>query len=812
MRKYLRSLMVIALTLIGLWYPTVTQAQETLLRWKNGDSLSGKLMDSKSGTIRWKSPYFADVLNVDITVLDSIVFSKQPTPVTGTFRVGTISGDFWTADIVDSDENTFLFSNNRYGKFRVNRDMIYSLENQEHSNLIFDGSQLTSWLPPDQDETKKQTQQPNNNPTGWYPEMGGKPRTDRSKTSLYYPIKWPKRYEIDFEIASISSPPGFVFSLGKNLYQALRIETWAKELVVVQGVLYEPILQIKPDHRSYRLRIAYDQDTQVLKVFDENGNLLLKLDEVVQTTEVPGAYIYNRGQDLAVRRLRIYHQPEDIKHQQVDFSKPRVHMMNGEVFHGKLFVENGDAYVLNTDGRRSDVNIKQVDRVVMPGRRLKKVDQHMALTYIDGAVINGQVEQLKTDRVVMRTNFAEDVIVCSLDGVSELRLESIGKTKHPIEAYDKMYFPTGSLRGQVIFDTNEKSSIQWLPIGTSEPVRIANNLSPRIERNNKHVSRLHQFDVKTFPHLMHLKNGEVIPCQVVSYDKVRINFVSPFVKATQIDSKHIKGIEFSRGKTHSRKENRNPITITGGNKHRIILEDGRILEGKMRRTKAGNLEIEVDTGNPQEKIEIVFSGGNAIENDAVALKHAVELMFDPLEIKDTELDVKLERALTVPRFNRDNPSKHILVAKNGDMKRGDFISFNGEIIRFSSNLQTHNIPIERVARIVDISVDQTEQPKHDEEPVNNQEAQEHQKPDNQQLKTNQDLVRFALIHNPIMIFEPIGVKGEKFIGHSQIYGEVSIPVNSIQYIHFGDKAKSFKSVFEQWVVRLAKEPDYGSDR
>ena len=806
MRKCLRITMVIVLTLVGLWFHTTTQAQETLLRWKNGDSLSGKLMDSKSGTIRWKSPYFADTLSVDIAVLDSVVFSKQLTPVTGTFRVGTVLGDFWTADIIDSDEVDFLFSNNRHGDFRVNRDMIYSLENQQHSNLIFDGSQLSSWLSSEQKETNKEKRQTSTNPAGWYSEQGGKPRTDRSKTSLYYPLKWPKRYEIDFEIASASSPPGFVFSLGKNLYQALRIETWAKELVVVQGTLYEPILEIKPHHRSYRLRIAYDQDTQVLKVFDENGNLLLKLDEVRQTTAVPGVYVYNRGQDLAVKRLRIYHQPEDFKHQQIDFSKPRVHMMNGEIFHGKLFVENGRAYVRNTEGRRSDVDIKQVDRVVMPGRSLKEVDKRMALTYIDGSVINGQVEQLNNDTVVMRTNFAEESIVCSLDGVSEFRFGSSGRTKQSVNAYDKMIFPTGSLRGQVIFDSNEKSSIQWLPIGTSEPVRIANNRAPRIERNNKYISRLNQFDVKTYPHLMHLKNGEVIPCQVVSCDKVRVNFVSPFVKATHIDSKHIKGIEFSRGKTHSRKENRNPITITGGNKHRIILEDGRILEGKMRRTKAGNLEIEVHTGDLDEKIEITLADGNVIDNDAAALKLAVELMFDPLETKEAELDAKLERALTIPRFNRDNPSKHILVAKNGDMKRGDFIGFNGKIIQFSYSLQTHEIPIDRVARIVDIRVDDTEQS------TNNEEPQEHRNVDTQQVELQPDLVRFALIHNPILIFEPIGVKGERFIGKSQIYGEVSVPVNSIQYIHFGEKAKSFKSVFANWVVRSAQEPEYDSER
>ena len=799
MRKGTSNLMVIVLTLIGLWVHNTTQAQETLLLWKNGDSLSGKLMDSsKSGTIRWQSPYFVDDLNVDISALDSIVFSKQPAPIRGTFRGGTISGDLWTADIIDSDNDTFLFSNNRYGQFRVNREMIYSLENREHSNLIFDGSQLVSWSLPEAGTSP--------NGAGWHPEQGGKPHTDRSKTSIYYPIKWPKRYEIDFEVASTSSPPGFVFALGKNLYQALRIETWAKELVVVQGTLYEPILQIKPDHRSYRLRIAYDQDTQVLKVFDENGNLLLKLDEVSQTTNAPGAYVYNRGQNLSVQRLRIYSQPEEFKNQAVDFTKPRVHMMNGEVFHGKLFVKKNNAYILNADGTRTDTDIKQVDRVVMPGRKLKEADQHMALTYIDGSTVNGKVLQMHTNSVSMQTNFANEPMTCSLDGVSELRLETKTKIKQPTGAYDKMFFPTGILRGHITFDTDEKANIQWLPTGASEPVRIANNLSPRIERNNKHVSRRNQFDMETFPHLMHLKNGEVIPCQIISYDTGRANFVSPFVKATHIDAKQIKGIEFSRGKTHSRKENRNPITITGGNKHRIILEDGRILEGKMHRTPTGNLEIKIDTGNPNDKIKFVFSGGNVMDNDGLALKKAVDLIFDPLETEDTSIDIKLERALTVPRFNRDNPPKHILVAKNGDMKRGNFISFDGKTIQFDSNLKTQHIPIDRVTRIVDITVADTEQSINDEAPM------EHQEPDSQQSETTQSLVRFALIHNPILIFEPIAAKDGWLLGRSPIYGDVSIPIKSIQYIHFGDKAKSFKSIFEKWVARSAKEPDFGADR
>ena len=356
----------------------------------------------------------------------------------------------------------------------------------------------------------------------------------------------------------------------------------------------------------------------------------------------------------------------------------------------------------------------------------------------------------------------------------------------------------------------------------SSPVRVANKRSIRIERNNKRVSRLQSFDVKTFPHLLHLKNGEVIPCQVLAYDETAVNFRSPFISAKNLDTKYVKGIEITRGKTHGRKENRNPITITGGEKHRIILEDGRILDALMQREEDGNVQITLEnvqiigTDKHDRQIirdnMIVVSGGFA-KNDAAALKHGVELLFDPLEIQAEKLDVKLERALTVPRFNRDNPPRHILGANNGDLLRGKLISFNGETFLFESNLKKVPIPINRVARIIDVSIKDLEKLAE-----NTKIEEEFAKEQIPSLKADDEtapalsLTRFALIHNPILIFEPVDANGETLNGGSPIYGKISIPIKSIQYIHFGDKAKSFQSVYKEWVIRSAKEPDYGDDR
>lgn len=802
MQRYLKWILAITVTITAFQFHYSIEAEE-LLRWKNGDSLAGKLLKSNSGKIRWQSPYFSDALEIDKGVLDSIVFSKETESSQGTFRIATVSGDVWTADIIDSDENTYLFSNKRFGKFRVNRSSIYSLESREHSNLLFDGSQLSSWEEPH---------------TGWYANQAGHPQTDKGKANIFYGIAWPERFEISLELGSTSRPPGFVFSLGKNLYEALRLETWVNELVVVQGTIFEPIMTIEPDRRNFSLRLAYDQTTGILEIFDVNGNPLLELNNVSPTVNTTGIYIYNRGQELTVRGLRVYRQHTKFRDQKVDFSKQRVHMMNGEVFHGKLFVDRlkqGKGYVVDTDGGRSEISLDQIDRVVQPGMVLSTTDDVSTLSYVDGGVVQGEILDLTSTGAVLKTAYADEPLTCSLDGASLLRFNSEANTEKPTEDYDRMFFLDGSLQGKIIFGSKDEFSIAWQPTGVSAPVRFADERSPRIERHSKRVSRLQPYDVTLYPHLLHLKNGEVIPCNVLSYDKDNINFRSPFISAARIASTHMKAIEFSLGKTQGRKENRNPITITGGNRHRIILEDGRILEATMQKAENGMLQIIVETGGPGENPLKVTFGGDFAANQAVALKHGVDLLFDPLEIQPEKLDVKVERALTIPRFNRENPPKHILVANNGDLKRGKLTGFNGETIQFEAKMRKSAIPLNRVARIIDISDVKATEREDPSDEIPSDEIATDQDPisspaDNSE--SNVSLVRIALIHNPILIFEPIEVRGERLYGNSSIYGEISIPVNSIQYLHFGEKAKSFKSVFSEWVVRPAIEPEYGENR
>ena len=833
MQSNLNRLLVATLALAVLWTPTIqaqkAEASQTdiqTLRWKNGDALPGNLLKSAPGVIRWSSSYFSDDLIVDIGVLDSVVFPKQSVPATEAFRVGTVSGDIWIADIVDSGEDTFLFSSARHGQFRVNREAIYSLERRVHPNLVFDGSQLTNWelrgrnIPP---PTEKLPFDVTTTRSDWYADRGGHPRTDTVKAKMFHALNWPPNFEIDLELASATRPPGFVFALGKNLYEALRLETWVNELVVVQGTLFEPVLTIQPDRRNFRLRLAYNDDTGVLEVFDFAGNLLLKLDEVGQTIEESGVYIYNRGQNLTVRRLRVYRQPVASTKQQVDASKPRVHTMNGQVVYGKLFVEKARTYVLDDDGNQFDINSQQIDRVVQPGAALVEKEHAVALTYPDGAVLHGNIAQVNPDSVLLQTAFASEPIECVFVGASLLRVEvgASSSSRSPqslgqIEDQDRLFHPSGNLRGRVHFDMEDGSFIRWKPVGASKAVRLANSRRARIERNNRRASKTYPFDTSQFRHILHLKNGEIIPCQISAYDEKTVGFQSPFISAHLIDSADVKALEFS-GRTHASyidrahsTNSKRPYTVLGNNKgnrfnnriiHRIEVKGDDNLEGFLE--KGGKIDV-------KEGEIILMIDGNKI--NIRPDQDFAEVLFDDGISKNHKLDEKLERALTVPRFNRDTPPNHILVAENGDMKRGKLLGFDGETIRFDSKLRQFSVPINRVARVVDVNSYQSSV-------ISRQLRDGSVKPepsfsltDSRQLTTdNYKEISMRLTDGSILIFEPLEIKNDTLLGRSSIYGEIKVPIESIQHLYFGDATESFEAAFAAWVVRPAKEPVFNDE-
>ena len=809
------------LLITGVGFPTVqAEKRELLLHWKNGDMLPGQLNGSDSGTIHWTSPYFLDDLVLDIRVLDSVAFPNPSVLTTGAFRIDAVSGDVWVADLIDSDDDTFLFSSKRHGQFRVKRSAIYRLdrlERQERHDFLFNGSQLTNWKSskPKKDMTNPASLFLGRMRSNWYSDADGHPRTNVAKAQIFHALNWPQRFEIELELTSDTQPPNFAFAFGEDLYQAVRLAIWKDELVAVQGTLFKSVLAVQPEQRNIRLRLAYDESTGVLKISDFAENLLLRLEGIKPTTERPGLYIQNRGEDLTVRRLGVYHQFAEPAAQQLDLSKPRVYMVNGEVIQGKLFVQKDNGYVLDTDGTRRDVDLLQVTRAVQPGMPIITSDQPVTLEYPDGVELRGELVQVNPDSVRLQTAFADEPITCSFVDASRLRFETEPTTplirgdKGGLNE-DKLFYASSSLRGRVLFNAKDTSSpIQWKSVGALKPVRLAKNRATRIKRSLQPASEASRhFDTAQFPHTLHLRSGEIVPCQIISSDGATLSFQSPFINAQRMDLASMKALEFadrthaiSRDETRPKNSKRSVrITTTKWNNaedakiQQIVVHEGgeefvidgdniKVVDGKMvlRIGNEGGLMIN-EGGLKQQPAQdwIEFAPGRPAPGF---------LSLSPRHPKqDDKKDIKLERALIVPRFSRDTPPYHILMANNGDMKRGKLLSFNGQAIQFDSKLRRSSVPMDRVARVVNVSKPE----RHPDKPA----------PPDDTLKGQ---VYVKLTDGSILVFDPLEVKDDKLLGRSPIYGAVSVPIESIESLYFGQKTKFFKDAFEEWVVRPAKE-------
>ena len=120
---------------------------------------------------------------LDVGVLDSVAFPKSSVLTTGAFRIDAVSGDVWVADLIDADDDTFLFSSKRHGQFRVKRSAIYRLdrlERQERHDFLFNGSQLTNWKSskPKKDMTNPASLFLGRMRSNWYSDAEGHPRTN----------------------------------------------------------------------------------------------------------------------------------------------------------------------------------------------------------------------------------------------------------------------------------------------------------------------------------------------------------------------------------------------------------------------------------------------------------------------------------------------------------------------------------------------------------------------------------------------------------------------------------------------------------
>ncbi len=837
------------------------------LHWRNGDAIPGELVDGDPASVRWRSPYFQDELVLDVGVLESVVFPKQAQVESGPFRVITVTGDIFTADIISADAEGFVFGAGFCEPFRVRRDEVYAIDRVVHPLLVFDGSQSSAWgvaLPegpikdleyrvydgreewprwtpgvvPDMarlipatdggfaagyidlgltdltddfamvfsgqleatrdgeysfvvssrggvklfvDGTlvglsatgkalnavvalevgfhtlrveygkvgergapaldlrwsgpafRGQSLVGINPPPAWYRGEAGHLRTDRYMASIFRGMDLPDSFVMEVELA-FEGNPSFVLGLGgdaSNLGtgpQPLRVETWENELVILQNNLFETLTVFQEGTREVSLWLAYDAERGRLSVRDGLGRKLADLDGVRSELRRSGLFLRNRSEEMTVRRLRVYPLDGRVMEEVADPGAARVHLADGRILYGQLMQESG---VASVGGRV--VELGDVDRVVLPERRMVEgASGGAVLMYSDGSFVRGSLEDIVAGRVRLRPSFVEDALDCRLDSASRLTF-GVGRLKKDKVAeqgwsqLDELRFAAGHLRGTLTFERSD-APFAWRPEGALEAVRLGNLGGGRVERWVGRVGGLEEDVERAFPHRLHLVDGEVLPCLLGSYGEGGLSFASPFASGEKVGGEHVLALEFAKRKTEEE------LARGGVGGRRLAARGGR----------------------------------------------GARFGVDP---------VRLERALTVPRFSRENPPRHLLISRLGDIKRGELKSLEDGVLVFESRKRVESVPVDRVAVMVGVGVGG----------------------EGIALGAGgvdfKRVVRVDLVDDSVMVFAAERSDGRRLMGTSLLYGAVAIPVEHIRRMSFGDfQRESLQSEFSDWVMEPAVEP------
>ena len=167
-----------------------------------------------------------------------------------------------------------------------------------------------------------------------------------------------------------------------------------------------------------------------------------------------------------------------------------------------------------------------------------------------------------------------------------------------------------------------------------------------------------------------------------------------------------------------------------------------------------------------------------------------------LSVSDT---VKQE-AMMVPRFRREQLPSHALVAGNGDVIRGQIDAATQKLVRFSTGLESHDVPTERLQAILWLAKPKPEVKKEDSSPaLATPPAAKPEPPANTHWITLDDQTSLVL--------QVDSFTSDKVVGHSDLWGTVDIPPSRISAMRWAARPPNaaLKSYLDWQLVR-APEP------
>lgn len=536
--------------------PSSTPAPpEVLLRWRNGDELSGRLLEGPDGSVRLSSATFAAPLDLRPGQLSGLRFGTGdvgPIVETSDFELTLKNSDRLRGGILAIDEAAITFTCDQISDpFVIPREAIVRVARIGKEGGAFSGlGEVEDWSSYGRDRK----------PSDWYTDLRGELATHQWSGNLYREISLPEQVEVQFRAQFPHGSPNLQVGLLREPSNGPMLETWENHLVLTHQTRFAPVMEMGPQTRELNLRLFWNQSSGKIEVCDPAGRTLASLSGST-SPENPdprkrlsdpfrrGFHILSRNPEMKLLSLEV--RPWDGRPVPViDLTQPRirVHGESTSVRAGTVSLARGDN-LLRIDGRPLPLD-QLVEWVLSPESDradAETISLPASLTRIawsSGSSLSGRFVRLGANAIVLQPDWAVTPLTSSQNGIREVRFP---ENSEPLAiGTDRLDVSGISLRGHVRLADDTTSGegplLAWQPPGADRAVPFAKESEFEIIRGAHGGNEGEGTSALTQARL-YLETDEILSGNLFSLDSEKIIFESRITGRVEVDPVKVRAVD-----------------------------------------------------------------------------------------------------------------------------------------------------------------------------------------------------------------------------------------------------------------------------
>lgn len=568
-----------------------------VLRWNNGESLSGEVLDASATAPRWKSPLFEGPLELRWDALRRIDRTLPASETAEQFSIVLRDGRHLFGNVVELTSEALTIRSSRHGDAALKRSEVLAFRRVRGGNVVFAGptgdagweevtegkqgdagslrpepgaaQSLTvgtggalvfrSWNrgaelrltnpKPEGSELRAPVAAPSDVRLSIEP---GAKANDALKVEISKEVSQSKRKTeagetlpevVDVESRVRSSVrPKFRLSIGGGTSEGIKLETWDDELVLAGKDQFKTIGKLKEDEREISLRLLWNCKERRCSVFTPAGEPIIEWQAPDGGTPRGGLALHNKGRDLTLEFLRV-RRWDGNPPPKTDLEQPRVELANGRVLEGEIANISADTLSVRASEQRPEFTLPlaDVDAVIFSTQGPQTTDTVARLSFVDGTLLHGSINGVHDGQVTLKTNTSEQPVRARIDGLRQLLSRVPGPAdamrKGPVETLDRLVLDDLTMQGKITGVGDDQ--LRWMPVGGV--VAVKPSRSARMEIARAQTSNV---ELPSGPALFYTNTGDVLPGKLRSLDRSGAKFESDLVEVTKLPAASLDAIQF----------------------------------------------------------------------------------------------------------------------------------------------------------------------------------------------------------------------------------------------------------------------------